>query len=96
METKPDYSTMTAEEIAERLKPHVFASFEEALAWFRSQKPQYGKHALGRYGLAGDQSSESALLGAGAVLDCSVRPDLVSFLVKARVPPSLLLAICTT
>jgi hypothetical protein len=39
METKPDYSTMTAEEIAERLKPHEFASFEEAQAWFRSQNP---------------------------------------------------------
>ena len=39
MNTKPDYSTMTVEEIAARLTPHKFASFDEVLAWFRSQNP---------------------------------------------------------
>ncbi len=39
METKPDYSTMTAEEIAERLKPHEFANFDEILAWLHRQNP---------------------------------------------------------
>jgi hypothetical protein len=39
MDTKPDYTTMSEEEIAERLKPHVFANFDEVLAWFRSQNP---------------------------------------------------------
>jgi hypothetical protein len=39
MNARPDYTTMSAEEIAERLKPYEFASFEEALAWMRSQNP---------------------------------------------------------
>jgi hypothetical protein len=44
MDLEPDYATMSEEEIAERLKPHKFASFDEALAWFRSQNPNMEKN----------------------------------------------------
>jgi len=39
METSPDFTTMTEEEIAQLIKPHKFADFDEVLAWLHKQNP---------------------------------------------------------